>query len=390
MQFKKLNLFPLYAVIFVAFLGYSMMIAIFTSLASQGSFKITGDLRQFWLGFLLALYPLGQCLGRPFILKLANYYGKNRVYFISLIFTAIGYVCIGTSIDKNFIALSVSVFFTGLSESNITIAAQTVTHVSLSLKRPELISRIEGSIACAFFAGPLLSAWKAPINPSRPFFIVAGILIVICVSFVIRRLFSRLPEISIKMNDVSPFKTWQLGYIAPFILNFALYFSIFGFFRAYPLHLDYYFNMDIRTLSLSITGVSVPIILVTFLVTHRLVKRFSEHKVAATGALIIGVFMLLLPLIKTFGILLWICLILIGAGIGLCLPVAPMLIAKVVRRWEREPVTENDESWVLISEAISSFVGGILGFILLDLPLFVFAGFALFAFSCLLIKIMKT
>jgi MFS family permease len=63
-------LLPLYAVVFVGFLGYSLMIAAFTPMIlrnDNGMLPASSSLtqRSIVLGILLSLYPLGQFLGSP-------------------------------------------------------------------------------------------------------------------------------------------------------------------------------------------------------------------------------------------------------------------------------------------------------------------------------------
>src|SRR5215211_6371206 len=64
------KLLPLYFVVFVGFLGYSLMIAVFTPMIlrnDNGMLAASSGLsqRSLVLGVLLALYPLGQFLGSP-------------------------------------------------------------------------------------------------------------------------------------------------------------------------------------------------------------------------------------------------------------------------------------------------------------------------------------
>ena len=61
---------PLYVVVFVGFLGYSLMIATFTPMIlrdDNGMLAPSSSLtqRSLILGVVLALYPLGQFLGPP-------------------------------------------------------------------------------------------------------------------------------------------------------------------------------------------------------------------------------------------------------------------------------------------------------------------------------------
>jgi MFS family permease len=80
---------PLYLVVFVGFVGYSLMIAIFTPLV----LRVDGGMlphdtsaagRAIALGVSLALYPLAQFLGAPVIGGLSDRFGRKPTLLVSL------------------------------------------------------------------------------------------------------------------------------------------------------------------------------------------------------------------------------------------------------------------------------------------------------------------
>ena len=86
------RLLPLYAVIFAGFVGYSLMITVFTPLLLHpGSALLpprtaTGT-RSLILGGLLALYPLGQFFSSPMLGSLSDRVGRRPVLLASLSLT---------------------------------------------------------------------------------------------------------------------------------------------------------------------------------------------------------------------------------------------------------------------------------------------------------------
>jgi len=79
-------------VVFVGFLGYSLMIAVFTPMIlrnDNGMLAASSGLsqRSLVLGVLLALYPLGQFLGSPVLGTLSDRFGRRPVLIASLIAT---------------------------------------------------------------------------------------------------------------------------------------------------------------------------------------------------------------------------------------------------------------------------------------------------------------
>ena len=79
---------PLYLVVFSGFVGYSLMIAIFTPLVLRADGGMlprttsTGS-RAIALGILLALYPLAQLLGAPVIGGLSDRLGGTSTLLVS-------------------------------------------------------------------------------------------------------------------------------------------------------------------------------------------------------------------------------------------------------------------------------------------------------------------
>jgi MFS family permease len=78
------RLVPLYTVIFVGFVGYSLMITVFTPMlmyAHNGMLASDSRMAQrtIVLGVLLSLYPLGQFVGSPVLGALSERAPAHRL-----------------------------------------------------------------------------------------------------------------------------------------------------------------------------------------------------------------------------------------------------------------------------------------------------------------------
>src|SRR4051812_45765554 len=80
---------PLYLVVFIGFVGYSLMITVFTPLFLRedgGLLAASTPLatRALVLGGVLAVYPLAQFLGSPVLGSLSDRFGRRPVLLCSL------------------------------------------------------------------------------------------------------------------------------------------------------------------------------------------------------------------------------------------------------------------------------------------------------------------
>jgi MFS family permease len=100
-----MSLLPLYAVVFAGFVGYSLMITVFTPMImSNHDLLLWADepmsRRVILLGILLCLYPLGQFAGSPVLGALSDRFGRKPVLMISLCFTTGCYALIGIALSR--------------------------------------------------------------------------------------------------------------------------------------------------------------------------------------------------------------------------------------------------------------------------------------------------
>src|SRR5258707_1278975 len=129
------SLLPLYVVIFFGFVGYSLMITVFTPmlLESHGAMlppDTTTARRAIVLGVILCLYPAGQFVGSPILGALSDRYGRKPVLLVSLTATTVCYALIATSLRLLSLSLlAVSLFLAGLGEANIATAQTAIADV---------------------------------------------------------------------------------------------------------------------------------------------------------------------------------------------------------------------------------------------------------------------
>src|SRR5262249_38006121 len=98
-------LLALYVVIVFGFVGYSLMITVFTPmlLGADSGFlpsDATVSRRAVVLGIVLCLYPGGQFIGSPVLGALSDRYGRKPVLTLSLASTTACYALIAAALER--------------------------------------------------------------------------------------------------------------------------------------------------------------------------------------------------------------------------------------------------------------------------------------------------
>jgi len=156
------RLLPLYAVVFAGFVGYSLMITVFTPMImSNHDLLLRADepmgRRVILLGILLCLYPLGQFAGSPVLGALADRFGRKPVLMISLCVTTGCYALIGIALYLRNVALLASAsLLAGLAEANVVAAQSAIADVIKPEERNRFFGYIYLSASSAYIVGPLV------------------------------------------------------------------------------------------------------------------------------------------------------------------------------------------------------------------------------------------
>jgi MFS family permease len=386
---------PLYLVVFAGFVGYSLMIAIFTPLVLRpdGGMLPRADstsTRAIALGILLALYPLAQFLGAPIIGALSDRHGRRPTLLISLAACTACYALIAVAVGtRSFGLLLIACFLAGLSEANISVAQSAIADIAPAPQRSRLFGYVYLSSSLAYVAGPLIGGKLADphfvswFDYATPFWgatvLLTGILVLTGVAFretsthrstePVRwtSAFSSLRAVS------TPGALRRL-----FVTNGVAYLAIFGFFRVYPMYLINRFHMTVARESLLVAWVAVPIVVANAGVVGWLAGRWTPRQMLARAALVLGVALATI-VIPDSQAALWPTLGVTAFAIAICLPAAAAIISEAAPPQEQGSALGTNQSLQVGAEAISGVGGGVLAAIATALPLSAMAALALCA-----------
>jgi len=380
-------LLPLYVVIFFGFVGYSLMITIFTPLFLKPYSAIlpagvTSSYRTIVLGIVLGLYPAGQFVGSPVLGALSDRYGRRPVLLISLTITTACYAVIAVSLEALSLAiLCARLFVAGLAEANIVTAQSAIADVVTVEDRNRFFGYIYMCVSLAYIVGPLAGGKLAEpsvvswFNDATPFWVVFGLLVLTTLGTLLKFHETNPPE---KRQRISYFVAFTnlAGVFTDrrirvlYLINFLLYLAIFGFFRCYPMYLVDEFHLGVSRESEYIAWVGLPIVLANLWLTGYLAKHFTTRSLTIWSALLTGIFMIVV-VIPSARSALWMTLFLTSLALAICLPSCATMLSTSVGEADQGRVMGNNQALQVGAESLSGLVGGMLAAILVTLSLVV-------------------
>jgi DHA1 family tetracycline resistance protein-like MFS transporter len=387
------RLLPLYVVVFVGFVGYSLMITVFTPLLLTDNGGIlpasaSHAQRSLLLGVLLSVYPLGQFLGAPVLGALSDRWGRRPVLIATLTVATAVYVSVGAALlISNLVLLVICTFVGGLFEANISIAQSSLADVTSSADRSRLFGYVYLSSSLAYVVGPLVGGPLADdqvvswFTPATPFFAVA-VLLALTLGAVARWLpeTHRPTAAGRPRSNVGTLTAafTERRFRRIYLTNVLFYLAIFGFFRVYPLYLVDRFALGVTRESEFIAWVAVPIVVANLWLLRSLLRRFTAHALIVAAGTLTGVAMIVVPLPGILN-LLWVTLGLTALGLAIVLPLCASTLSEAAGADEQGHVLGANQSLQVGAEAVSGLAGGALAAVVSALPLLVFGGIALVA-----------
>ncbi len=387
---------PLYLIVFLAFLGYSLMITIFTPMLlhpSEGllAVKLSLPTKAILLGILLGLYPLGQFFGAPIVGSISKQLGRKPILVITLILTTLFYAWISIAVASRSIAfLMIGVFFAGLCESNVSIARNVIADISTKHEKIRLQSYLSLTIGLAYIAGPLFGGKvAAAFAYETPFwwvFLFSAMMTVwVLMKFKETHIITKRQP---KLNYLDSFKNLKFLFTAKklrkvFWINFFIYLAIFGFFRAYPMYLVEGFGLTVGKLSEFMAWASVPIIFTNFYFSSIEVKGWSPKHILIGALVFTTVFIfsvILFSSLKSF----WLTLFLAGSAIAFTLPTCSALLTSVVSERILDQVKNTNQSMQFLIKALAGPIAGICASFVWRLPIVLFTFAAIIGLFLLL------
>ncbi len=376
---------PLYLVVFIGFVGYSLTITVFTPLFLRedgGVLAASTPLatRTLVLGGVLAVYPLAQFVGSPVLGSLSDRFGRRPVLLCSLAASACFYALLALALHLRSLPLIVAAcLLAGLSEANIAIAQSSIADLAAPAERGRLFGYVYLASSLAYVAGPLAGGKLADpgvdsaFGYPTPFLAVAALLLLTLAVTAARFRETHAPVRDAALGLGRALRNvgaaFAPGRLRPlFVANFVLYLAIFGFFRVYPMYLVDHFGMGVSRESEFIAWVAVPIVVANLGLVAWLSRRLDPRRLTVRCGAALAVCLAVVVIPHPEGAL-WVTLAACSLALAVCLPSMAALISDAVGPAQQGSALGSNQSLQVGAEGISGLAGGALAAISTTLPL---------------------
>ncbi len=381
---KKSNfqqLFPLYVVIFLGFFGYALTITLFIPMLMDKHFLLVASetstaTRVSLSGFLLAMYPLGQFLGSPIVGNLADHFGRKKILLSTLVACVLGFFGMALSIAYHQLTLLfLSSFLTGLCESNMAISQMIITdRASTSVERTKLIGYAYSACSVGYICGPLLGGISGSfLSYAAPFWITAvGVLgLIVWLWFSLEDTVTGNTATSIHwLHSLLSMRTLfnRRELVKIYLINFAIFFAIQGLYRVVPLYVVDKWNPSLHVYSSLISFASFACFIANLFILGRLAKRFATQKLLSGILLLSGLAVIFIVIPATFHWI-WFTFGLTGILTVMALPTCTSWLSEQAPPEEQGQVLGNNQALLVLGEATSAALGGLIAAISISLPI---------------------
>ncbi len=147
-MFKNKALIPIFVVVLVDLLGFSIILPLLPFYALQ--FNLNAEM----IGLLTAVYSVCQFTAAPILGSLSDRYGRRPLLIYSQLGSFIGFILLGLA--NSIWVIVASRFIDGISGGNLTIASAYVADVTEPKDRASAMGMIGVAFGLGFLLGPLI------------------------------------------------------------------------------------------------------------------------------------------------------------------------------------------------------------------------------------------
>ncbi len=195
-MFKDKNLIPIFIVVFVDLLGFSIILPLLPYYAGQ--FNASPQT----IGMLIASYSICQFLASPILGDWSDHYGRRPVLIYSQIGSCLGFILMALALHlpNPLMWLFVARVIDGLSGGNLTVAQAYISDITKPEDRARNFGMIIGvSFGLGFLIGPTLGGFLSRFGYDIPAYAAA----ILSFTSIMATVFL-LPETQHKRDELRP------------------------------------------------------------------------------------------------------------------------------------------------------------------------------------------
>jgi len=363
---KKSALLSVFMIVFVDLLSFSLILPLMPYIAESFG------LNSFFVGLLLAMYPIGQVFGTPVLGRLSDRFGRKPILLISVAGTFVALITLGLTLLLKPSGAILIIFgtrlFDGLTGGNITVAQSYISDVTTPADRAKGLGLIGAAFGLGFIFGPAIGGFTSQWGYAVPALIASSLSFtnLILIIAILQESLSKEMRDKMRHNEKTKFslKILKEALDKPIVgplLHSRVYYSIaHGIFQTiFALYAQKKLGLNAAQTGLVLGYVGILVVLVQVTAIGRLTKAYSEIQLMRVASLVLAVSYVAWALVPNL-IALMIVLIPIAVASGILNTVLRSALTKAVDREEIGGILGLSSSLESMTSIVTPILGGFL------------------------------